>query len=557
MTATPSRLQRPRRRPAHLPLPLAAQRHADPRRDREHAQPRAGRQRRPRRHDARRGLRDRRPRRRERRRRGARVTVANTAPTAGTVTIAPDAAVDQRRRRARCRTGFADVDGDDAHLPLPVAPQRHRDHRRDRPHARPRASPATATSATRSPSTSPRDDGDGGTSPVGPRQPDDHRHQLDAGRRAPSRSRPPSPRTDQTVTATPSGFREPDGQAITYTYRWLRNGTRDRGRHRSTLDLAPAGNGDRGDTIRVEVDRARPAGATSETVDGRRDRGQQRAGARARVTVKPAAPATNDIVSAAVSGFTDADGDALTYQYQWFRNGTAIGGATGRSLDLSQPGNGDLGDQIEVEVTALDGNGGTSTAARGGHDHQRRTARTRSPRSASRRPPAPSPSTRPARTDGDDRRRRRASNSGRFGRALVLRRRRRHRHRAPTTRRWPHHRHDARGVGAPGPDDGLAHGASSRRPTAAWRTRSTPTRDTDNAQRARRRSTATPASTATTRWTRTSGRTSPRPTTATSCACTSTAPRSRSQPLRGRAARRRRPADDRRQQRSGASASRA
>ena len=84
------------------------------------------------------------------------------------------------------------------------------------------------------------------------------------------------------------------------------------------------------------------------------------------VTVKPAAPATNDIVSASVADFTDADGDAVTYQYQWYRNGATIAGATGRSLDLSQPGNGDLGDQIEVEVTALDGHGGASTAARAG-----------------------------------------------------------------------------------------------------------------------------------------------------------------------------------------------
>ena len=37
------RLQRPGRRPAHLPLPLAPQRHGDPRRDHRHARPVAGR----------------------------------------------------------------------------------------------------------------------------------------------------------------------------------------------------------------------------------------------------------------------------------------------------------------------------------------------------------------------------------------------------------------------------------------------------------------------------------------------------------------------------------
>ena len=55
----------------------------------------------------------------------------------------------------------------------------------------------------------------------------------------------------------------------------------------------------------------------------------------------------------------------MSYRYQWFRNGTAIGGATGRTLDLAEPGNGDAGDTIAVDVTALDGSGGTSATVRG------------------------------------------------------------------------------------------------------------------------------------------------------------------------------------------------
>ena len=82
------------------------------------------------------------------------------------------------------------------------------------------------------------------------------------------------------------------------------------------------------------------------------------------VKIKPAAPSSDDIVAATVSGFSDADADALTYRYQWFRNGSAIGGASARTLDLSQPGNGDPGDRIDVDVTALDGSGGTSAAVR-------------------------------------------------------------------------------------------------------------------------------------------------------------------------------------------------
>ena len=37
------------------------------------------------------------------------------------------------------------------------------------------------------------------------------------------------------------------------------------------------------------------------------------------------------------SGFSDPDGDPLTYHYQWFRNGTLIAGATATSLNLGCP----------------------------------------------------------------------------------------------------------------------------------------------------------------------------------------------------------------------------
>ena len=41
------------------------------------------------------------------------------------------------------------------------------------------------------------------------------------------------------------------------------------------------------------------------------------------MTVKPTAPATNDVLKAVPSGYADLDGDQLTYRYQWLRNGSA------------------------------------------------------------------------------------------------------------------------------------------------------------------------------------------------------------------------------------------
>ncbi len=176
---------------------------------------------------------------------------------------------------------------------------------------------------------------------------------------------PASPKTNQTLTATPSGFTDPDGDALTYHYQWLRNGTPIAGAISASLDLSQPGNGDRGDDVRVEVYATDGKGAASDpafqTVTV-----ANTAPTAGTVAVKPASPATNDVVKAVPSGYADVDGDQLTYRYQWLRNGTAISGATSASLDLSQAGNGDLNDRIDVDVTAVDPSNGTSPAVRGG-----------------------------------------------------------------------------------------------------------------------------------------------------------------------------------------------
>jgi hypothetical protein len=170
---------------------------------------------------------------------------------------------------------------------------------------------------------------------------------------------PSSPTTTSTLTATPSGFSDPDGDDLAYAYQWFRNGTPIAGATNSTLNLATAGNGDRGDTIKVEVTASDghggSAGSVSNTVTV--TNAQPTAGT---VAIVPASPRTKDTLTANPSGFADADSDALTYAYQWFKNGVLLGGETGKTLDLSQPGNGDKGDTIKVEVTASDGHGGAA-----------------------------------------------------------------------------------------------------------------------------------------------------------------------------------------------------
>jgi hypothetical protein len=80
------------------------------------------------------------------------------------------------------------------------------------------------------------------------------------------------------------------------------------------------------------------------------------------VAISPASPTTNQTLTATPSGFSDADGDSLTYHYTW-KNGTTVVGSDSPTLDLSHTGNGDKGDVITVSVTASDGTDSSSAAS--------------------------------------------------------------------------------------------------------------------------------------------------------------------------------------------------
>ena len=71
------------------------------------------------------------------------------------------------------------------------------------------------------------------------------------------------------------------------------------------------------------------------------------------VTIQPSSPDTDDVLTANASAH-DPDGDPIILRYQWRKNGIALPGANGRTLDLSVPGHGDGGDVISVRVVAFD-----------------------------------------------------------------------------------------------------------------------------------------------------------------------------------------------------------
>lgn len=63
---------------------------------------------------------------------------------------------------------------------------------------------------------------------------------------------PSSPATNDTVTANVTSH-DDDGDAVSYSYKWFNNNVLISGQTGSTLDLSVAGNGDKGDSITVQV----------------------------------------------------------------------------------------------------------------------------------------------------------------------------------------------------------------------------------------------------------------------------------------------------------------
>ena len=74
---------------------------------------------------------------------------------------------------------------------------------------------------------------------------------------------PAAPTTSDIVTADPTGFADPDGDALSYQYQWKVNGVAVAGAAGRTFDLSPAGHGDAGDRIAVDVSARDPQGHVS------------------------------------------------------------------------------------------------------------------------------------------------------------------------------------------------------------------------------------------------------------------------------------------------------
>lgn len=137
-----------------------------------------------------------------------------------------------------------------------------------------------------------------------------------------------------------------EGDAITYSYAWYLNGV-DSGLSSNPL---PSTATTRGDVWTVYVtpndgNIDGPAGMDSVTLGNG-------APTLSSVSITPVVAYTDDTLTANPSGYSDPDGDAEDYHYQWYVNGTAVAGATDSTLAGTEFVKSDA---VTVEVWPWDG----------------------------------------------------------------------------------------------------------------------------------------------------------------------------------------------------------
>jgi fibronectin type 3 domain-containing protein len=177
-----------------------------------------------------------------------------------------------------------------------------------------------------------------------------------------------APRTNDTLTASVQAH-DPDGDPLTYSYQWLKDGAAVIGATGTTLALSTAGNGDKGDQLALRVTASDgPASSPAVTSPA--------------VTVANSAPAatvvlndhspTTDAVLTATATKSDTDADPVSLTFVWKTDGVTkrtitTAGALSDSFDLAVAGNGDTGQAVTVDVTPTDGQASGATATDAAH----------------------------------------------------------------------------------------------------------------------------------------------------------------------------------------------
>lgn len=178
---------------------------------------------------------------------------------------------------------------------------------------------------------------------------------------------PAAPTTlDDLVAGVSTASLDPDGDAITYTWAWLRNGVASTASASEVLPASATGKGEEWTVVVTPNDGTAdgPAGRASVVI-------LNTAPAVTALSFSPSAPLTDDLLTASSSSGDD-DGDSVTITYAWHVDGVAAGsgvnldGATafakGASITLSATPN-DGEDDGAVVTTAATKVGNTAPGA--------------------------------------------------------------------------------------------------------------------------------------------------------------------------------------------------
>ena len=175
-----------------------------------------------------------------------------------------------------------------------------------------------------------------------------------------------SPHTNDTLSVTVTSH-DPNSDPVNYSYQWSRNNVDISGATGATLNMATAGNGGKGDAIRVRVvandglDDSAPVTSSPVTVLNTIPV--------ASVSIDDTTPGSNDVITATATR-SDLDGDTVTLTYVWrvnnvVRQTTSNSSSLTDTFDLSLANHGNTSDEVTVTVTPNDGeqNGNAATSA--------------------------------------------------------------------------------------------------------------------------------------------------------------------------------------------------
>lgn len=156
---------------------------------------------------------------------------------------------------------------------------------------------------------------------------------------------PAEPGSYEDLLARPTG-QDLDGDEITYSYVWLRNGEVMKGMESNQIPAAETAKGDLW-TVQLTPNDGDDDG---ETVEATVSVGNALPIATA-VTIEPVLVREDTVIEAFPEG-SDEDGDPLTWTFTWYVNDEALPGESGATLDGASF---DKGDRIVVEAVPNDG----------------------------------------------------------------------------------------------------------------------------------------------------------------------------------------------------------